>query len=187
MSFETLKNRLPDFAKDLKLNISSLLNETILTDQQKYGVFLAAALAGQNATVIQDVMADANEYLSDDAITAVKTAHALMGMNNVYYRHLSSLTNDKELQTMPAGLRMNALTAHGNIEKADFEAYELAVSTIYACKMCVQAHESGLLKEGFSKQQIQAIIRISAVVHAVSVTLESEAALGNEAALSAAA
>lgn len=187
MSLDILKNRLPDYAKDIKLNLSGLVNEDTLTTQQFWGTVLASALASRNEIVIQDLMAEAQTHLSAQAIEAVKTAHAIMAMNNVYYRYLSSLTNDKEFSTMPANLRMNALGAHGGIEKADFEAYELAVSAVYACKMCVQAHEAGLVKEGFTKKQIQTIVRIAAVVHAAATIIESEIALGNPQALAKAA
>src|SRR6185312_11117869 len=45
MSIDTLKDRLPDYARDIKLNLSSLASEQLLTSQQKAGSFIAAALA----------------------------------------------------------------------------------------------------------------------------------------------
>lgn len=78
---------------------------------------------------------------------------------------------------MPANLRMSIL-ANPGIEKGDFEAYELAVSVINACKGCVTAHETGLVKEGFTKKEIQTIVRIASIIHAVSVVLEGETTLG---------
>ncbi len=176
MTIETLKNALPEYAKDIKLNLSSIVNEDTLTEQQLWGTLLASALAGRNALVIKSIAAEAEEHLSPEAINAAKAAHAIMGMNNIYYRFLS-LTSDKEYQTMPANLRMSIL-ANPGIEKGDFEAYELAVSVINACKGCVTAHETGLVKEGFTKKEIQTIVRIASIVHAVSVVLEGETTLG---------
>ncbi len=49
MSLEHLKSRLPDYAKDLKLNLSSLAAESVLTEQQKAGAFIVSALASRNA------------------------------------------------------------------------------------------------------------------------------------------
>jgi hypothetical protein len=43
MSFDTLKARLPDYAKDLGLNLSSLAAEPALTEQQRAGTFVASA------------------------------------------------------------------------------------------------------------------------------------------------
>lgn len=175
MSLDTLKNRLPETAKDIKLNLSSLANETTLTDKQLWGVYLASALASRNATVIQDIMDEAKDILPDDYVAAIKAANAIMGMNNVYYRWFS-LTSDSEYKTMPAGLRMNIL-ANPGIDKGDFEAFELAVSVINACKTCVQAHEAGLAKEGFGKKEIQTIVRIASVVHAAACVVSAEEAL----------
>ena len=41
MSIDTLKARLPDYAKDLRLNLSSLAAEPMLTEQQRAGTFVA--------------------------------------------------------------------------------------------------------------------------------------------------
>ena len=58
MSLEILKNPLPDYAKDLKLNLSSLAAETVLTDQQKAGAFVASALASRNQAVSEALIAE---------------------------------------------------------------------------------------------------------------------------------
>ncbi|MAS86470.1 MAG: alkyl hydroperoxide reductase [Micavibrio sp.] len=185
MSIDTLKELLPDYAKDIKLNLSSLANEEILTDQQKWGTFLASAMAGRNATVIKAVEAEASQHLSTEALTAAKAAASIMAMNNVYYRFVHLAAN-KEYQTLPAKLRMNVIGAPG-IEKADFELYSLAVSAINGCGMCIDAHEAQLLKEGLSKDAIQASIRIGATIQAVSTVLDTESALDGTTALAAAA
>ena len=51
MSIETLKSRLPDYAKDLRLNLSSLGTEAALTEQQRAGSFVASALASRSPAV----------------------------------------------------------------------------------------------------------------------------------------
>lgn len=178
MSIEAIKNKLPDYAKDIKLNISSLANEDLLSDQQKWGAFLASALATRNHKLIYEIENEAAEHLSPEAQTAAKAAHGVMSMNNVYYRfvHISS---NKEYQTLPAKLRMNIL-ANPGVEKVDFELWSLAVSAINACGMCIDAHEKQLIAEGMSKQQIQAAVRIAATIHAAGAILDGEdAASGN--------
>ena len=45
MSIEALRGKLPDYAKDLKLNLSSVFNTPNLTPQQAWGTAVAAALA----------------------------------------------------------------------------------------------------------------------------------------------
>ena len=178
MSIDTIKNAIPDYAKDIKLNLSSLAFEETLTPQQLWGTFLASAIASRNEFVIKNVEAEAKEHLSSEALEAAKAAAAIMAMNNIYYRFVH-LASNKEYQSMQAKLRMNIIGSPG-VEKDDFELWSLAVSAINACGMCIDAHEQQLRKEGVSKEQIQAATRIAAVIHAVSVTLDGEAAMGEE-------
>jgi alkyl hydroperoxide reductase subunit D len=175
MSLDTLKAMLPDYAKDLKLNLGSLANEEDLNEQQKWGCFLACALAGRNETVIQNINAEASSHLTDAAQTGAKAAAAIMGMNNIYYR-FAHIATSKDYMTMPAKLRMNVIGNPG-VDKVDFELWSLAVSAINGCGMCIDAHEKQLLDHGLSKSQIQAAVRIAATVNAVSAVLDGEKAL----------
>jgi len=176
MSLDTLRAALPAYAKDLSLNLSSLAGETVLTDQQKWGAFVASAHAVGEPAVIQAVEAAAGEAgLSDAARDAAKSAAAIMGMNNVYYRSLHLLSNG-EYKTLPARLRMNVL-ANPGVEKVDFELWSTAVSAINGCGMCLDAHEAELKAHGVPATQIQAALRIAAVVNAVSRVVAGEAAL----------
>ena len=175
MSLETLKNRLPDYAKDVKLNLSSLASEAALTPQQRAGTFIASAIASRNLETIADLTAEFGPQLSPEALQAAKAAAAIMGMNNVYYRfvHLASAADYK---TMPARLRMNVI-ANPGVDKADFELWSLAVSAVNGCGMCIDAHEHELRKAGLSTEAIQAAVRIAAVVHATASILDGEKAL----------
>jgi alkyl hydroperoxide reductase subunit D len=172
MSLDTLKNRLPEFAKDLKLNLSSLARETVLDDQKKFGVFLASAYAAGVDDVIADLTAEFAGQLSAEALNGAKAAAAIMGMNNVYYRFVH-LASSKEYGTLPARLRMNVI-ANPGVDKADFELWSLAVSAINGCGMCIDAHEAELRKHGVTPEQIQAAVRIASVVSAVSDVLRAE-------------
>ncbi|MDB5463342.1 MAG: alkyl hydroperoxide reductase [Phenylobacterium sp.] len=175
MSLDALRETLPAYAKDLSLNLSSLAAETTLTDQQKWGAFVASAYAVGAPAVVKAVEAAAVDAgLSDEARTAAKAAAAIMGMNNVYYRATHLLTN-KEYATLPARLRMNVI-ANPGVEKADFELWSTAVSAVNGCGACLDAHEAELKKHGVSAQQIQAALRIAAVVNAVSRVLTAEEA-----------
>tara|TARA_Y100001001_G_C8001465_1_gene306458 strand:- start:1423 stop:1977 length:555 start_codon:yes stop_codon:yes gene_type:complete len=179
MSIDILKNRLPEYAKDLKLNLSSLANDETLNQMQLWGTFLASAIASRNETVIADIAADAAQNLSDDDMNGAKAAAAIMGMNNIYYRFVHIASN-KDYQTMQAKLRMNVIGNPG-VDKEAFELWSLAVSAINGCGMCIDAHEAQLLKAGMSKEQIQTAVRVASVVHAVAATLDGEAALGAQA------
>ena len=175
MSLDALRESLPAYAKDLSLNLSSLAAETLLSDQQKWGTFVASAYAVGSGPVIKAVNAAAKDAgLSEEAHTAAKAAAAIMGMNNVYYRSLHLMEN-QEYRTLPARLRMTVIGAPG-VDKTDFELWCTAVSAINGCGMCLDAHEEELKKRGVPNTAIQATLRIGAVINAVSRVVEAEAA-----------
>lgn len=175
MSLEELKGLLPDYAKDLKLNLSNVLNSTALTPRQAWGAAVASALAAREPRTIRAVTQAAHEHLDAAALTAAKAAAAIMAMNNIYYRfvHLSSTTDYAQ---MPARLRMNVI-ANPGVDRLDFELWSLAVSAVNGCGMCIESHEREVVKKGATKEMVQDTVRIAAVVHAVAATLDAEAAL----------
>jgi len=177
MSLDALRDLIPSYAKDISLNLSSLSNETVLNDQQKWGCFLASAHAIGVAPVVKLIEAHAAAILTPEAMNAAKAAAAIMGMNNIYYRSLHLMKNH-EYTTLPAKLRMNVIGNPG-VDKLDFELWATAVSAINGCGACIDAHEGELRKHGFSNVQVQAALRIGAVVHAASRIVASETALAN--------
>ncbi len=174
MSIETLKNALPEYAKDQKLNLGSLAIDPSLNTQQLAGTFIVSALASRNATVIRAILAEFGPKLSSEALTAAKAAASVMGMNNIYYRFTHLVGGD--YPQMPAKLRMNIMARPG-VDKVDFELWSLAVSAINGCGMCMESHEKVVRHGGLSAEQVQTAVRIASVVHAVAVTLEAEAAM----------
>lgn len=175
MSIDALRDTLPDYAKDQKLNLGSLAGDTSLTDQQKWGAFLAAAFATGEPAMIKAIAAETAEKLSPEAANAAKAAAAVMGMNNVYYRSTHLISN-AEYRTLRAGLRMNIISNPG-VEKADFELWSLVVSAINGCGMCLDSHEAELRKHGMTAAQIQTGLKIAAVINAVAATVRAESAL----------
>ncbi len=173
MSIESLKSRLPDYAKDIRLNLGSLAAEQTLTAPQRAGTFIAAALASRNATVTQAVLAEFAPALAPEALEAAKAAAAIMAMNNVYYRFTHLVGGD--YPAMPARLRMNAMAKPG-VDKATFELWSLAVSAVNGCGMCMESHERAVRQHGLTAEQVQAAVRIAAVVHAAAAVLDGEMA-----------
>ena len=171
MSLDALRNHLPDYAKDLRLNLGSLATETLLSPQQRAGTFVASAIASRNAEVTRAMLAEFAPLLSAEALAAAKAAAAIMGMNNVYYRFTHMVGGS--YPSLPARLRMNVMAKPG-VDKADFELWSLAVSAINGCGMCMESHEKVVVEGGLTREQVQAAIRIAAVVHAVAATLDAE-------------
>lgn len=178
MSIEALRSRLPDYAKDIRLNLGSLATEPVLTVQQRAGTFVVAALASRNAVVTREVVAEFAPQLSPEALNAAKAAASIMAMNNIYYRFAHAVGGD--YASMPARLRM-AVMGRPGVEKTDFELWSLAVSAVNGCAMCMESHEKVVRQGGLTQEQVQAAVRIAAVVHAVAAILDGETALAGEA------
>lgn len=175
MSLDDLRDKIPDYAKDIRLNLGALASEETLTDQQKYGAFLAAALACGNAEAIRAIQAWTGDKLSAEAAAAARAAAAIMAMNNVYYR-ATHLMSAKDYASMPARLRMNVIGNPG-VDKLDFELWSIVVSAINGCGACLDSHEKVVRKAGLGADGVQTALRIAAVVNAASAVLEAEAAL----------
>ncbi len=173
MSIEALKDGIPDFAKDVRLNLTSMASDEVLDPQTKYGLFLACAIATRNPTVISAMEAVAADKLTSAAIAAAKSAAAVMAMNNIYYRFVH-LASNKEYATMPARLRMNVI-ANPGVDKADFELWSLAVSAINGCGACIDAHENILNEAGVAATTIQTAVRFAAIIQSVAVAIEAGA------------
>src|SRR6185437_5516187 len=152
------KAAIPDYAKDLRLNLPGVFASAHLSEQQLWGTAVAAAIAARNPQLRTAVVAAARPHLSEAALTAAKTAAALMGMNNIYYR-FTHLVGDDAYRQMPARLRMQAL-ANPGVERADFELFSLAVSAVNGCGMCIVAHERELTGHGMTREGVQDAVRL---------------------------
>ncbi|MFE3198934.1 carboxymuconolactone decarboxylase family protein [Embleya sp. NPDC055664] len=172
MGLDVLKAALPEYAKDLKLNLGSVVGNSKLQEQTLWGTVLVSAIATRSPKVLAELEPEAKSRLSEEAYNAAKAAAAVMAMNNIYYRSMH-LIGDPEYSNLRAGLRMNIM-ANPGAPKADFELWSLAVSAINGCGRCLESHEQVLRKENMPRETIQEAIKIAAVIHAVGVTLESE-------------
>ncbi|HWL05196.1 MAG TPA: carboxymuconolactone decarboxylase family protein [Xanthobacteraceae bacterium] len=170
-SLDDLKNRVPGFAKDVKLNISSMLSDETLPAQQRYGLFLASAIATRNGQVVRAFETLARAHLSAQALDAARAAAAIMAMNNIYYRFVHLAAN-KAYETKPARLRMNVIGNPG-VDKADFELWSLAVSAINGCGKCIDAHEKVLKDAGVTEDTVQTAVRFAAIIQSFAVALEA--------------
>jgi alkyl hydroperoxide reductase subunit D len=166
---------LPEYANELKLNLSSVLQQAALTEQQTWGTAVASAIACRSAELTRSILAEAQLHLTPEALSAAKSAAALMGMNNIYFR-FSHLSGNNAYNYIPSHLRTKATRIHG-LARLDFELWCIAVSAINGCSACVIAHERLLRERGVPEDTILAAVRIAAVIHGVAAVLDAEAAL----------
>lgn len=176
MSIDGIKEALPEFAKDLKLNLSAIIRDSDLSEQQLWGTLVATAAATRCDRLIAEITEDALDVLSQEAFHAALGAASIMAMNNVFYRTKGQL--DGRYDDLRAGLRMNII-ANPGVPKADFELWSLAVSAINGCTHCLEAHENVLREAEVSRQSIFDAIRIASIVSGVAQALRTAGVLTN--------
>jgi alkyl hydroperoxide reductase subunit D len=159
----SIKELIPDYAKDIRLNLDGVIARSSLAPEDALGVALAAAFAANSPTLVEALRANTPAAEANAALTAA----ALMGMNTVWYPYVEMAADD-DLKGMRAELRMNAYASSGGVEKKKFEAYALSAAIIGKCHFCVKSHHDLLKKEGLSTQQLRDIGRIAAVVNAAA-------------------
>ena len=167
---EAVRDMLPEAAKDIRLNLQSVLQGGPLTPAQRWGTAVAAALAARNPRLRDALVAEARREVEEAVIEDARAAAAIMAMNNVYYR-FRHIVGKASYGEKPARLRMNRLVQPAG-SKVDFELYALAVSALNGCETCVQAHERTVLEGGLSEDHVHDAVRIAATVKAAAVALE---------------
>jgi alkyl hydroperoxide reductase subunit D len=126
IALEQVRSALPEAAKDIRLNLQSVLEGGALNEAQRWGVAAACAIASRNPQLKEAVLRDA-EGAGSAVLEDACAAAVLMGMNNVFYR-FRHMVGKASYGTRPARLRMQRI-AQPLTKKADFELFCLAVST----------------------------------------------------------
>ena len=165
----SIKTRIPDTAKDIRLNLDGVIARSSLPAEDALGCALAAAFAAKSPELVATFKANMPAEIASGALVAA----SLMGMNNVWYPYVE-MTENADLKSQPAGLRMNAYASHGGVDKRRFEMYALAASIIGKCHFCVKSHFDTLINEGMSSTQLRDVGRIAAVVNAAAQVIVAE-------------
>jgi alkyl hydroperoxide reductase subunit D len=172
MSLSAIIESMPDYARDVKVNLQNVLAQQELTEQQTWTTAVACALACRNERLSQAILAEAVPKLTPEAMNSAKAAFAVMGMNNIFYR-FRHMVGREEYATMPARLRMQAIRSHGG-DPADFELNCLAVSAINGCEMCLRSHEAAVREKGLKEEHVMAAVRIASTLHAAAGVIEAQ-------------
>jgi lipoyl-dependent peroxiredoxin subunit D len=166
-----LKARIPDYAKDIRLNLDATIARSSLEPREALGAALAAAFAARAPSIVAAIR-ESNALQPADVQGALSAA-ALMGMNNVWYPYVE-MADDYDLKNLRPELRMNAYATHGGVDKRAFELWSLAASIIGKCNFCIDSHYKLLKDSGVSVQQLRDVGRIAAVVNAAAQVIAAE-------------
>lgn len=173
-NIKTLTSNIPDYASDIRQNVTNLLSEKnkLLSPKQIFGSALAAAYTAKEKSTIIDLESEAKFHLSSTEMKAIKTASSVATMNNVYHNFLQA-TNDSDYANLDVMLTTKDADNH-SIDKIDFEVFYLAASIINTCKQSINFHANKLIDYGLSKQQVQMIAKIVATVGGAAQVLQME-------------
>ena len=166
MNISDTLNTFPEYAKDVKLNYSKILNENILDEGKLYGIILVSGLATKLSTMKTAALEEVKGHIDDAYIEDVYGAYSVMSMNAIYYR-FTHLATGYNYGSMPANLRMQYLTKH-TVGKSDFEMMCLAVAVIEGCGKCINAHEVVLRENDISNLNIQTTARIASIINSIA-------------------
>lgn len=175
-TLDQLKERLPDHARDLRINLGVLTTDGTLTPRQRWATALTTALAARNPTVIRAIAAAAAPHLDEATSQAARAAASVMAMNNVYYRFVHFMGEASDYKALPARLRMQVIGNPG-VDHADFELWCLAASAVTGCEACVRSHEQVVRQKGLTIGHVHEAVRVAAIVHALAATLDGVEAL----------
>jgi alkyl hydroperoxide reductase subunit D len=167
---DQLKESMPEYAKDTKLNLDAVLKRSTLDSVEAQACALAAAMSTGNGKLVTFISSSLEEHAVER--DAAMTASSLMTMTNTWYPFVE-MAEDPNLSGLPPQLRMNAISTHGGTTKGRFEAYSLAASIVGKCHFCVKAHYDTLKQEGYTVEQLRDIGRIASVVNSVAKVLNS--------------
>ena len=169
-AIESLTGEICEPARDIKLNLQSVLQSQALTPAQRWGVAIASAAAVRHHELRDALVVAARAEVDGAVVDDALAAAALMAMNNVYYR-FRHMVGKPSYAEKPARLRMNRLVQPAS-NKLDFELFALAVSAINGCENCIRAHEQAVIAGGMTEDQVNDAVRIAATVNAAAVSLE---------------
>jgi hypothetical protein len=82
-ALEAIREELPEAAKDVKLNLQAVLQESSLSAAQRWGVAIASAATARNRRLLEAAAADALRQVEPAVVDDALAAAALMAMNNV--------------------------------------------------------------------------------------------------------
>ena len=166
-ALQSLRESLPDEARDIRLNLDAVMDAPSLSPQQRWTVAVACALATGSPELASAVQEQALLAASREAAEDGRAAAILMAMNNTYYR-FKHVAGKPAYEAMPARLRMNRLGRPAT-DKATFELACLAVSAINGCAACVTAHEGAVIAAGLTEEAVHDAVRIGSTLRAAAV------------------
>lgn len=151
------------YIKDLKINVSNVLNSKNINKKESYLIALAVAVNQKHDALEQSFTRLAlKEGASEQEVAEAISITSLMNVNNVFYRFRHYMDHEYYNQA-PAGIKMSIML-NPVLGKEFFELLSLVVSALNGCEMCVRSHEDSVKQHGASRDRIFDAVRLGAVI-----------------------
>ena len=170
---EDIKNSIPDFAKDIRLNFSSIIMNSVYEDDLTYGCAYACALSLNDKKLSKALENECRNRISEDFVISIKSTVSIMSLNNIWYSYRDSMPST-EMKVSAQRMRVNIMGSYAGLSKVLFESISLCISAINGCKFCIKSHSQLLIDEDQTKDYVLNIGRIASVIKATVKSIEIE-------------
>lgn len=159
------------YIKDLKINVSNVLNNTQYLNKKEALLLAFAVSVNEKFELLKDsLQAQSREAGATEAeLAEVIACTSLMNANNIFYRFRHFMKKDYYSNT-PAGIKMSIMM-NPVLGKEFFELLSLVISSINGCEMCVTSHEQSILQHGGSESKIFEAVKLGAVIKSLITVL----------------
>jgi alkyl hydroperoxide reductase subunit D len=159
------------YIKDLKINVSNVLNNTQYLNKKEALLLAFAVTVNEKFDLLREPLrAQAQEAGATDAeLAEVVACTSLMNANNIFYRFRHFVKKDYYTNT-PAGIKMSIMM-NPVLGKEFFELVSLVISAINGCEMCITSHEQSILQHGGSESRIYEGVKLGAVLKSLITVL----------------
>jgi alkyl hydroperoxide reductase subunit D len=159
------------YIKDLKINVSNVLNNTQYLNKKEALLLAYAVAVNDKFDLLKDAFrSQAREAGATEAeLAEIVSCTSLMNANNVFYRFRHFMNKDFYSNT-PAGIKMSIMM-NPVLGKEFFELVSLVISSINGCEMCITSHEQSILQHGGSESRILEGVKLGAIIKSLITVL----------------
>ena len=159
------------YLRDLKLNVSAVLNSKNMSKKDSSLLALSVAVNEKNTALMTAFENMARgQGASETEIAEVHSLTSLMNANNMFYRFKYYMDGVEYYEKTPAGLRMSIMM-NPVMGKELFELASLVVSALNGCSQCVTSHERSVREHGATEARVYDAIRLGAVIKSLSIVI----------------
>ena len=159
------------YIKDLKINVSNVLNNTQYLNKKEALLLAFAVAVNDKFDLLKHAFrSQAQEAGATDAeLAEIVSCTSLMSANNIFYRFRHFMRKDFYNNT-PAGIKMSIML-NPVLGKEFFELVSLVISSINGCEMCITSHEQSILQHGGSESRILEGVKLGAIIKSLITVL----------------